>query len=221
MFWYIIGFIFFIALGVFMFRNKEHKTLGRVVGVILILFGCMVLYFGHVDTDWSAGASNWDDISAVNDHVTEEDSDISSVKNYKGYMLITLEKNTIDFSDAKSANAANTLSDCFDFAKQAGSGVAKKGVIIYQPEPKDKLTGFDILYTKDDLKNAPSNDTMLDNISAAFKKATAYNLEGANYNSTPLPKHGIKLDSKHQPKFFYDFSNSRDLVDEFYYKNEK
>ena len=173
-----------------------------------------------VEADAATSAEETADVD-ISEEDTEEDSDISSVKNYKGYMLITLEKNTIDFSDAKSANAANTLSDCFDFAKQAGSGVAEKGVIIYQPEPKGKLTGFDILYTKDDLKNAPSNDTMLDNISAAFKKATAYNLEGANYNSTPLPKHGIKLDSKHQPKFFYDFSNSRDLVDEFYYKNEK
>lgn len=221
MFWYIIGFIFFIALGIFMFRNKAHKTLGRVVGVILILFGCMLLYFGHVDTDWSTGASNWDDISAVNDHVTKQNSDISSVKDYKGYMLITLKEKAIDFSDTESTTAANTLDDCFDFAKKADSGVAKKGVIIYQPESKDDLTGFDILYTKDDLKKAPSNGTMTNNISSAFKKATAYNLQAANYNSTPLPKHGVKLDSKKQPKFFYDFSNSRDLVDVIYYKYVK
>ncbi|MBD8084946.1 hypothetical protein HUK45_01480 [Limosilactobacillus sp. c9Ua_26_M] len=210
MFFYIVSFIVLVALGVIIFRSKRSPKLGRIVGTILILFGIMVLYFGHIDTDWSAGASNWDDISSVNEHVTDEDTQIKNVKKYNGYMLITLKKNAVNFGDTKTANAANLFDQCFKFAKDAKNGVADKGVIIYQPTPNDgPLNGFAVLYTSSGFSKMPSLNKMLDDRSSILKQSTAYSLGGANYNSTGLDKMGVKIQSSNQPNWFMKFCGNR------------
>lgn len=213
MFWYFIFTILLALAGCLLIMkwHTTHKVLKWLSGIVLILAALCVLMAGSAATDWSAGSDNWSNVSKVNDHVTEKDTDITSVKKYDGYMLITLKGGTVDFGDTKSANTANTFDQCLGYAKDAKSGVASKGVIIYQKPQHGDMSNFAVFYAKKDFNRIPSLDAMLDDRSVVLKKATAYSLGAANYNSTGLAGKGVKIESSHQPKWFNDFADNHYL----------
>jgi hypothetical protein len=213
MFWYIVFTILLALAGclVIMKWQTAHKVMKWFAGIVLIVVALCVLMSGLNATDWSAGADNWSNVAKVNDYVTNDDTEITSVKKYHGYMMITLKGGTVDFGDTKSANTANTFDQCLGYAKDAKSGVASKGVIIYQKPQHGDMSNFAIFYAKKDFNRIPSVDSMEDDRSVVLKKATAYSLGAANYNSTGLAGKGVKIESSQQPKWFNDFAGNHYL----------
>lgn len=213
MFWYCVFTILLALAGCLLIMkwNTAHKVLKWLSGIVLILAALCVLMAGSAATDWSAGSDNWSNVSKVNDHVTNDDTYITSVKKYHGYMLITLKGGTVDFGDTKSANTANTFDQCLGYAKDAKNGVASKGVIIYQKPQHGDMSNFAVFYAKKDFNRIPSVDAMEDDRSAILKKSTAYSLGAANYNSTGLSSKGVKTQSSHAPQWFKNFSNKHYL----------